>query len=181
VKFDLNLHAAEEGGELRLALAWRTGLYGAEAMHRLLDHFSDLLRDAAVAPDLPLAALLGHIQEPRREGQPALPATAGPEAACSAELTETGAALLQLWAALLGRPDVGPDDDFFAVGGHSLLGMRLVAAVGDRLGVELPLICIFEAPTVRHLARRVEESRAAGPAVTAIPRLLRRPDRGDAR
>ena len=99
------------------------------------------------------------------------------------ELTATEAALLGLWAALLGRRDIGPDDDFFALGGHSLLATRLVAAIADRLGVELPLISVFEAPTIRQLARRVERAgwRAAGPAVAAIPRLPRRPDPGDAR
>jgi acyl carrier protein len=153
-------------------------------MHRLLDHFADLLRDAAVTPDLPLAALLREIPEPCPEQQAAVPETAaavGPEAGCGAELTATGAALLELWAALLGSPDVGPDDDFFAAGGHSLLAMRLVAAVRDRLGVELPLIWIFEAPTVRQFARRIDENRAAGPSFAAIPRLPRRPDRGDDR
>ncbi len=181
VKFDLNLHAAEEGGELHLALAWRNGLYGAEAMHGLLDDFTDLLRDAVATPDRPLAALLQEIPEPRRVPQSTLPATAGPPSGGGVELTATGAALRDLWAALLGRRDLGPDDDFFAVGGHSLLAMRLVAAVADRLGVELPLISIFEAPTIHQLARRVDEKRAAMVTVAAaIPRLPRRPDRGDA-
>ncbi len=75
-------------------------------------------------------------------------------------LTATEAALLGLWTALLGRGDIGPDDDFFALGGHSLLATRLVAAVADRLGVELPLISVFEAPTIR--AARALRRREAG-------------------
>jgi non-ribosomal peptide synthetase component F len=185
VKFDLNLHAAEEGGELRLALAWRTGLYGAQAMHGLLDHFTGLLRQAGATPDRTLAELLRDVPPPPRGAQAAVPGTVAVRATAGGGRlahTATEAALLGLWAALLGRRDIAPDDDFFAVGGHSLLAMRLVAAIADRLGCELPLISIFEAPTIRQLARRVEERLAgASPAVAAIPRLPRHPDQGGGR
>jgi acyl carrier protein len=88
------------------------------------------------------------------------------------------AVLTDLWQALLKRDDVAPDDDFFALGGHSLLATRLIARLRDRLGIELPLISIFETPTIRALAGVVRQltERSGSAAVTAtIGRQARRP------
>jgi amino acid adenylation domain-containing protein len=60
-------------------------------------------------------------------------------------------------AALLGLPQVGIDDNFFMLGGHSLLGTQLIMRVAEIFGVELPLRQLFEAPTVRLLAAEIEQ------------------------
>ncbi|MGC4868623.1 amino acid adenylation domain-containing protein [Micromonospora sp. DT53] len=79
--------------------------------------------------------------------------------------------LCDLFAEVLGLPSVGIDDDFFALGGHSLLVMRLAGRVRAVMGVELPVRAVFDAPTVAALLPKLLGSSRA-------PLMARpRPDR----
>ncbi|WP_292884186.1 amino acid adenylation domain-containing protein, partial [Nisaea sp.] len=95
-------------------------------------------------------------------------ALALPEAAARAEdagpvayATDTERELAALWSELLGGGSFRPDDGFFNVGGHSLLGVRLVAGIRERFGVALPLRTIFEQPGLGAMARAVDALRPA--------------------
>jgi amino acid adenylation domain-containing protein len=66
-------------------------------------------------------------------------------------------ALAEIWAGALGVERVGAQDNFFKRGGHSLLGMQVVARLRDAFQVDLPVIHLFEAPTLADLAQLVEQ------------------------
>jgi acyl-CoA synthetase (AMP-forming)/AMP-acid ligase II len=70
--------------------------------------------------------------------------------------------LQAIFAEVLGRGDIGIDDNFFRVGGHSLLAARAAARIGDAFGVSLALSTFLEAPTVIGLATRVASLISSG-------------------
>ncbi|HEU4881000.1 MAG TPA: amino acid adenylation domain-containing protein [Longimicrobium sp.] len=72
--------------------------------------------------------------------------------------------LLHLWEELLGVSPIGPTQDFFELGGNSLLALRLFAQVRSRLGCDLPLATLFAGTTVRQMAEAVLEERRGGAA-----------------
>ena len=59
-------------------------------------------------------------------------------------------------AGLLRLDHVGRDDNFFTLGGHSLLGAQLIARIKQSFGVDLSLFSLFEEPTVRGMATEIE-------------------------
>ena len=56
--------------------------------------------------------------------------------------------LAEYWEDLLGVSDIGIRDDFFDLGGHSLIAVRLFAKIKKKWGIEYPLSVLFEAPTI---------------------------------
>jgi aspartate racemase len=85
------------------------------------------------------------------------------------------ARLAEIWTSLLGIEPVGVHDDFFALGGHSLSAMQVISRLRTTFQVDLPLLTLFEAPTIAGLAlaltQRQEEERATGLHLLAPQKL----------
>ncbi|MCX5045885.1 amino acid adenylation domain-containing protein [Aldersonia sp. NBC_00410] len=75
-----------------------------------------------------------------------------------------------VFADLLGGRRVGLDDDFFALGGNSLIATQAVARLGAALDTRIPVRMLFEASTVAALAARSEAHTGPGPTALLAPR-----------
>lgn len=71
-------------------------------------------------------------------------------------LSETGARIAAIYARVLNVGDVGPDDDFFLLGGTSLSAIALLDGIGAELGVIVPARDFYRATTVAELADLID-------------------------
>lgn len=74
----------------------------------------------------------------------------------SEALTGLGEVVLRQWREALGVVDADPDDDFFELGGDSLVATRLVAGLREELGIAVTLLAVFENPTAAALTLELE-------------------------
>ncbi|WP_103502430.1 non-ribosomal peptide synthetase [Streptomyces sp. SM14] len=188
-KFDLSLVAvdrrtddAEEAADgLELWLQYGADVFDVETVRLLLELCLRTLRAAGEAPTMPLSALellTGSERDSlaaRRAAlaaEPVAPAGQLPEGVGDSAHVET---LCALFAAMLGRDQVAPDDNFFHIGGHSLMGVRLVNRARTMLSTEIGIRDLFLAPTPAGLARRIDERERQERRASLVP--VERPER----
>nr|WP_255325557.1 non-ribosomal peptide synthase/polyketide synthase [Rhodococcus ruber] len=106
----------------------------------------------------------------------ALPAPVFEAREFRAPTTVTEEAVARVFAEVLGLEQVGLDDDFFALGGNSLLATQVASRLGAALDVRVPIRALFESPTVEALAVSVQHQSAdARRPLEARPRPERIP------
>ncbi|WOB49453.1 amino acid adenylation domain-containing protein [Xanthomonas hydrangeae] len=120
-----------------------------------------------VLPKLPLTAN-GKLD---RKALPAPDGQAFALRAYSAPTGPTECLVAAHWCRLLGLPQVGRDDDFFALGGQSLLAVRLLAQLSEQAQVRLPLSAVFEFPTLAAFSRRLALAQLQRLAPDALAQL----------
>jgi amino acid adenylation domain-containing protein len=91
-------------------------------------------------------------------------APAGGAAGGAAPASPAERGLAEIWCEVLRIPQVGRDDDFLSLGGHSLAAIRVLGRISRAFGVRLPLRALFDAPSLAELAARIEREAAAGGA-----------------
>jgi len=93
------------------------------------------------------------------------------------EVTETFVAprtpieevLAGIWTELLGVDPIGVHDNFFELGGHSLLATQVISRLREAFQINLPLSCLFEAPSIAGLASLIAEAADEASGVKAPP------------
>ena len=162
-------------GDKRL-IAYVVPTNGAVSQDALREHLKRELAPFMVpSAFIPLAAFpLTPNGKVDRRALPAPDASREPERAHVAPRDAVEAALVRIWQDALGLRAISVHDDFFDLGGHSLLGVRLLLRLHTEFGVRLSLAALFEAPTVAALAALVRREQGGavpteGPAVLALP------------
>jgi amino acid adenylation domain-containing protein len=173
----LHVQVVDSPSGLTMSLRFNPSAVPPGTVTGFAGHLLSVLRDAAVNPGARLAEL-GEI-EARLAGPP-WPARAAASARGTAEpagKAEPGGAadtVRQIWREVLELPDIGPDDDLFDLGGHSLTITQITTRIAESIGVEVPLDVFFDSPTingvVEAIARIGEEAGDAGAAAPLPPR-----------
>ncbi|MFE9186663.1 amino acid adenylation domain-containing protein [Micromonospora haikouensis] len=159
------VRAIARGGEL-LAYARPAGpgldpaALRAALARRLPDYA--LPRAVVVVDEFPLT-VTGKVDE-RALPDPVAEATTGSEVAGQEPATATERAVHDIWCAVLGRETIARTAGFFDVGGQSLLLGVVQQRLAARFGVRLPLLRLFENPTIEAQARLVDAPAAPGHA-----------------
>ncbi|GLX93974.1 non-ribosomal peptide synthetase [Herbidospora sp. NBRC 101105] len=161
-RYDLTVDAWRSGDTLALDLTYDSALFDAARVEALAARFTTLLAAVAETPDRPLSELLfpgvtlggaawraeGLATAPRVEAVPVTRTHRAPE-------TPAERRIARVFGEVVGVGDVGADDDFFALGGRSLLAPRAAALLSKAFGVPVPVRALFAHPTVAGLAAAI--------------------------
>ncbi|SEG82194.1 Acyl transferase domain-containing protein [Nonomuraea solani] len=142
---------AEDGAEATVVLADALdAATGTNALDRLL-----AARESGIVP--PIVSVAATDLNPRiiAAGKPRQIVATGGDVA---RLSPAERAVTELWSELFGIPVTDPNADFFALGGHSLLGVRMLAALGERFGVQPGMRDLLASPTVAGIAKLIESA-----------------------
>jgi non-ribosomal peptide synthetase component F len=141
VGLDLVLLVVNRPDELALTIDYSIRLFRPETVRSMLDDYVSILRRVTADPDVRVSALAAPEEVPLID------------------------ALCRLWADAFGVASIAPDQDFFEMGGSSLLAAQIVAGIGELIGAEVGLRTFFEAANIADLAERIGREHG----VTAVP------------
>ena len=191
--FDLSMTIIEgKGGQWFAQLDHNTGLFRSEDVSRMLADYSTLLQAVIGSPekrimdfsitDLPIAEAAVHrmaacslpislpVETSSERKTLTLSSTSrGPRPEQPGEPLPAEEELLAgIWKDLLHLPGIGIDDNFFEIGGHSLLAAQLIAQVQSATGRKIAVSAVFRAPTIRAFAQLLRDDSLAEPDPIAM-------------
>jgi amino acid adenylation domain-containing protein len=166
VRFDLEVHALERNGQLEIVCIYNVDLFDRKRMEQMARHYERLLSAAVQDLEKPVCdlemwsaseiqQLVVGVTQSGDVGRRALP-QASPENLYAAPRTLLEQLIASVWQEALGLERVGLDDNFFDLGGHSMLVARVRFNLREKRQTEIALVDFFSYPTVRLLAEKLE-------------------------
>lgn len=171
---ELTLEVTETDDGLVLDWVYRRNLFDASTIERLARNFDALLRQVVAEPrsavwQLPVGEGMRPLA-PRASASDAAQVLPSHRVAPTQTLNAVESALHDIWARLFQQTSMDIDLHFFAAGGNSLLLMRMLHAIRERMGVSVAVADVFRHPTIRRLAAVVQASGNVAPEVASTRR-----------
>jgi len=177
MEHQLAVRAVEVGDAITVQIDFDSGRFRRSTIERWAADLGDLLAVVVAEPDRPVREL------PLPQTKPTPPsarepdeAGAGREAPLDPMATANRSPLLhtiaEVWAEVLDVDEVPDGAGFFEMGGHSLLAIRVMARLRDRLGVDLALVELFTNPTIEAFAAVVAEQVPEEPGGPEVPLII---------
>jgi thioesterase domain-containing protein/acyl carrier protein len=164
-KYDLTVFPNLEPG-LEVTFEYKTDLFRAATMRRLLDDYEIVLQIMVENPGARVSSFVLSHETKAINGQ-TVPAIAERMSA-GKTTSDTEFRLLELWREAFGEK-VGLDQDFFELGGDSLLATRLLARIEKSFSSKLPVSVLLEASTIRQLAQIINGEGTRQPWSSLVP------------
>lgn len=156
VVFD-GVFAITDGASLKCAVLYNSRLYDTQTIEHLLADYMQLLENALAAPERGITDILARcafrsVNAPKPDS--AAP-TVAPEDRNPTSTLSIMPVLRDLWRAELGLAAIADHDDFFDLGGHSFLAIKMIASLRELYHIELGLLDLLDAPTVAGFATTI--------------------------
>ena len=177
--FDLSMSLTEQNGGLHGVLKYNQDIFEQVTIVRLLEHFQHILTACIENPEAPISKL---IQFTETESDCLKQArcrsiTSNRAAQNHSSHAQTFVAprnnverqLLDIWETVLEVKKISITDNFFDLGGKSLIAFNLFAQIEERLGCKLPLTTLLTAPTIEQLVSVLHQKRWATQYASLVP------------
>jgi thioesterase domain-containing protein/acyl carrier protein/NAD(P)-dependent dehydrogenase (short-subunit alcohol dehydrogenase family) len=156
--YDLDVWLKTEP-ELEVVLEYRTDLFRAATIKKVLEDYQAILEEVANNPGVRIHNLLiSRKAEPAQLPPP--PTIVQAKIGVAPPEDDVQSRLVELWEAAFKMHPISVDQDFFELGGDSLLGARLFTQMEKTFQMELPLTALLEAPTIRQVAEIIRGRKA---------------------
>lgn len=170
--FDWSLSMEEKEERLTGILDYKTDLFNDTTINQMLRDFQTLLESIVANPEqhLLLLPLFTAIEPNRLFGKNGVPTSfrQKPEETFVPPSDDLEIQLTKIWENVLGKKPISVKDNFFDVGGHSLLAVRLFAEIEKTFGKNLPLATLFQAPNIEELANILRQKGWSAPWQTLV-------------
>lgn len=155
--FDILLWFKETQTELMGRLDYNSDIFEHATMERLMQRMQILFATVVKNPDLSIYSIPIMTDEEQRRLHYARDAATTARNDFVAPGTEAEEYVASLWRELLGKDRIGIFDNFFEIGGYSLLAVEMFSRIQKKFNLNLPLATLFSAPTIKEIALLLQD------------------------